>query len=43
MEFRKAVTITLYAREQKRDRYIEQSFELCGRGEKKRQIYRTVF
>ena len=32
MEFRKAVTITLYAREQKRDRYIEQSFELCGRG-----------
>ena len=26
------VIITLYAREQKRHRYIEQSFELCGRG-----------
>ena len=27
------VTITLYARQQKRHRCIEQSFELCGRGE----------
>ena len=26
------VTITLYAREQKRHRCIEQSFGLCGRG-----------
>ena len=26
------VTITLYARQQKRHRCIEQSFELCGRG-----------
>ena len=26
------VTITLYARQQKRHRYIEQSFGLCGRG-----------
>ena len=26
------VTITLYAREQKRHRYIEQSFGLCGGG-----------
>ena len=32
MEFRKMVTITLYARQQKRDRCIEQSFGLCGRG-----------
>ena len=32
MEFRKMVTITLYARQQKRHRCIEQSFELCGRG-----------
>jgi len=32
MEFRKMVTITLYARQQKRHRYIEQSFGLCGRG-----------
>ena len=32
MEFRKMVTITLYAREQKRHRCIEQSFGLCGRG-----------
>ena len=30
MEFRKMVTITLYARD--RDIYIEQSFGLCGRG-----------
>ena len=28
----KMVTITLYARQQKRHRCIEQSFELCGRG-----------
>ena len=32
MEFRKMVMITLYARQQKRHRYIEQSFGLCGRG-----------
>ena len=32
MEFRRMVTITLYAREQKRHRCIEQSFGLCGRG-----------
>ena len=33
MEFRKRVTITLYARQQKRHRCIEQSFGLCGRGQ----------
>ena len=32
MEFRKMVTMTLYARQQKRHRCIEQSFGLCGRG-----------
>ena len=32
MEFRKIVIITLYARQQKRHRCIEQSFGLCGRG-----------
>ena len=32
MEFRKMVTITLYARQQKRHRCIEQAFGLCGRG-----------
>ena len=32
MEFRKIVMITLYARQQKRHRCIEQSFGLCGRG-----------
>ena len=32
IEFRKTVMITLYAREQKRHRRIEQSFGLCGRG-----------
>ena len=32
MEFRKMVTITLYARQQKRHRCIEQSVGLCGRG-----------
>ena len=32
MEFRKKVMITLYVRQQKRHRYIEQSFGLCGRG-----------
>ena len=32
MEFRKMVTITLYARQQKRQRYKEQTFGLCGRG-----------
>ena len=31
MEFRKMVMITLYARQQKRHRCIEQSFGLCGR------------
>ena len=33
MEFRNMVTITLYARQQKRHRCKEQSFGLCGRGE----------
>ena len=32
MKFRKMVTTTLYARQQKRHRCIEQSFGLCGRG-----------
>ena len=32
MEFRKMVMITLYARQQKRHRCIEQSLGLCGRG-----------
>ena len=32
MEFRKMVTITLYARQQKRHRCIDQSFGLCGAG-----------
>ena len=32
MAFRKMVTITLYARQQKSHRCIEQSFGLCGRG-----------
>ena len=27
------VTITLYVRQQKRHRYIEQSFGFCGRGQ----------
>ena len=36
MEFRKIVTITLYARQQKRHRCIEQSFGLCG-GERERE------
>ena len=31
MEFRKMVTMTLYARQQKRHRYREQTFGLCGR------------
>ena len=31
MEFRKMVTMTLYARFQKRHRYKEQTFGLCGR------------
>ena len=31
MEFRKMVTITLYARQKKRHRCIEQTFGLCGR------------
>ena len=33
MEFRKMVMITLYARQQKRHRCIEQSFGLCGEEE----------
>ena len=33
MEFRNKVTITLYARQQKRHRRIEQSFGLCGKRE----------
>ena len=33
MEFRKMVTITLYVRQQKRHRCIEQSFGLCRRSE----------
>ena len=32
MEFRKMVMITLYAKQQKRHRCIEQSSGLCGRG-----------
>ena len=32
MEFRKMVRISLYVRQQKRHRCIEQSFGLCGRG-----------
>ena len=32
MEFRKMVRITLYTRQPKRHRCIEQSFGLCGRG-----------
>jgi len=32
MKFKKMVTITLYARQQKRHRCIEQSFGLCGKG-----------
>ena len=32
MKFRKMVTITLYAKQQKRHRCKEQSFGLCGRG-----------
>ena len=32
MDFRKMVMTTLYARQQKRHRCIEQSFGLCGRG-----------
>ena len=31
MELRKMVMMTLYARQQKRHRYKEQSFGLCGR------------
>ena len=31
IEFRKMVMMTLYARYQKRHRYKEQSFGLCGR------------
>ena len=32
MEFRKMVMITRYARQQKRNKCIEQTFGLCGRG-----------
>ena len=31
MEFRKMVTMTLHARQQKRHRYKEQTFGFCGR------------
>ena len=31
MEFRKMVTMTLFAREQKKHRCKEQTFGLCGR------------
>ena len=31
MDFRKMVTMTLYARQQKRHRYKEQTVGLCGR------------
>ena len=31
MEFRKVVTITLYAKQKKRHRCTEQTFGLCGR------------
>ena len=31
MEFRKMLMITLYAKQKKRHRFIEQSFRLCGR------------
>ena len=31
MEFRKIVTRTLYMRQQKRQRYKEQTFGLCGK------------
>ena len=31
MEFRKMITMTLYAKQQKRHRYKEQTFGLCGR------------
>ena len=31
MEFRKMLMITLYAKQKKRHRCIEQTFELCGR------------
>ena len=31
MEFRKMLMITLYAEQEKKDRFIEQSFRLCGR------------
>ena len=32
MEFRKMITMTLYMRQQKRHKYKEQIFGLCGRG-----------
>ena len=31
MEFRKMLMITLYAKEKKTHRYIEQTFGLCGK------------
>ena len=33
MEFRKMIMTTLYVRQQKRHRYKEQTFGLCGRGQ----------
>ena len=38
MEFRKMVMMTLYARQQKRHRYKEQIFGLCG----KRQAWNDI-
>ena len=32
IEFRNTITMNLYARQQKRHRYKEQTFGLCGRG-----------
>ena len=33
MEFRKMLMITLYAKQKKRHRSMEQTFGLCGRGQ----------
>ena len=35
MQFRKMVMMTLYARQQKRHRCIEQTFTFCGRGRRR--------
>ena len=39
MELRKMVMTTLYVRQQKRHRCIEQSFGLCGRGKRGEMIW----